>query len=145
MKTYSVAELINKLDKLQINDFDFNSDRFYTCISYSDDDIEICFQATDRKIPLDITNLAVAVFKDFENYKQAAMDRLKSWVSDEDYFVVGVYFGTFLCDAHANERYFNGFTITLKKWSDSYDDIYTLYTIKFKSDGWPIGMEMWFE
>ena len=88
------------------------------------------------------------ILQNYEICIQKAVRQLKSFHIDieENYCIYGLYVGEFNFGSH-RLNVFDGFTISLKKDDGILGDELNLdvYTVQFKIDGHPLGVDLWFE
>lgn len=88
------------------------------------------------------------ILQNYEICIQKAIRQLKSFHIDirENYFIYGLYVGEFNFGSFGL-NVFDGFAISLKKDDGilGYELNLDVYTVQFKIDGQPLGVDLWFE
>ena len=113
-----------------------------------EDDFEILVQLCNGSISEKRMELLKHILQNYETYLTKATQQLKAFQIEigENYFSYGIYVGEFSFGTHGFQM-FDGFTISLKRAEGTIEDYLNLdvYTIQFKSNGHPLGVDLWFE
>ncbi|MEW9094606.1 MAG: hypothetical protein AB2417_05940 [Clostridiaceae bacterium] len=121
----------------------YSDGEWFVKIDELDNSVEVYIQGDYKEADEYYIELADKILKSYEKHKATALDRLKNWLPyKESYSCDTIDFGDY---EYGPGRSFVGFKMNFKRNCKDYNDIYTNYTIKFKEDGWPIGLEMWFD
>ena len=111
-------------------------------------DFEIMLQFSNGVLSKQRIELLKHVLQYYENYTSIAIKPLKSFNIDmgDDYFSYCVYIGEYSFGTHVF-HIFDGFTVSLKREMGEADDYLNMrvYTVQFKNDGRPLGIDLWFE
>lgn len=138
-------DLLKELNKENYDIFIYNKD---ICHLALDNEFEILIQLTNNSVSKKRIELLKHILQNYETYIQKAVKQLKSFHIDigENYYTYGIYVGEFNFGSHGF-NVFDGFTISLKKDDSVSEDEWNLdvYTVQFKSDGHPLGVDLWFE
>lgn len=141
----NIQDLCNELNK---NNFEIFRCGQGICHLRLDDDCEILVQLYDGSISKERMELLKQILQNYETYLEKAVRHLKAFQIDigENYFSYGIYVGEFSFGSHGFQI-FDGFTISLKRAKGTLEDALNLdvYTIQFKKNGHPLGVDLWFE
>lgn len=112
------------------------------------DDLEIIVQEANGVIPQERVELLKHILENEKQYIEKAMRQLKSFHIEigEDYFCYGIYVGAFPFGTHGLHM-FDGFTMSFKRGEGCAEDPLNMnvYTVQFKQNGHPLGVDLWFE
>lgn len=137
--------LLKELHKGNYNIFQYNKN---ICHLALENEFEILIQLSNHSVLEKRMELLKHILQNYETYMQKAVRQLKAFHIDigENYFTYGIYVGEFNFGSHGF-HVFDGFTISLKKDDSVSEDEWNLdvYTVQFKSDGHPLGIDLWFE
>lgn len=145
MKKLDREKLLAELDKNNLDIFHYNYSS-NECFVRLGNDEEILLQLSENAVPKKSISLLIHILQDHAAYIQKAARYLKDFDIDieNNYFVYGIYVGEFCLKAHGFNT-LNGFSISLKRW-DSIDPLNPgVFTVRFKIDGTPFGVDLWFE
>lgn len=143
---YTLKEIIEKLKSNNINNFKYDNNEYYTDITFEkDENVELIFEAKNRVISEEIINCSVNTLENLDSYKEKAIQYMNNWIKADkyNYWLIDIFFGNY--NYAYNDNMFNGFTMTFGKNYDNYDGCYERYTVKFRKNGFPVGLEIWID
>lgn len=137
--------LLMELDRNNFQVFHFNE---AICHVRLEDDFEIILQLSNGSVPAKRAQLLKAVLKSYDMYLEKAVRQLRQFHIDigESCDPYGLFVGEFSFGSHG-WHLFDGFTISLKREDGTENDPLNaeVYTVQFKENGWPLGIDLWFE
>lgn len=140
-----MSQLLIELNKNNFEVFHFNQNMCYLSLK---DDFEIILQLSNHAICSNRADLLKDILQNYNVYLEKAIQQLKRFhiKIDKTYFSYGIFVGKFSFGTHGLNL-LDGFTISLKRSSGNADDYLNLdvYTVQFKSNGQPLGIDLWFE
>ena len=140
-------ELLIELNKSNFTMFNYDYEG-NECHLELKDDFEIMLQLSNGVLSKQRIELLKHVLQNYEKYTSLAIKHLKSFNIDigDNYFSYGVYIGEYSFGTHVF-HIFDGFTVSLKREMGEADDYLNMrvYTVQFKNDGRPLGIDLWFE
>lgn len=144
-ETMNQKELLAQLEQNCFDSFHFGDN---ICHLELQDGTEVIVQLSDHTISKERVECLKHVLENHETYLVKAVKRMQSFGVEigEPYFSYGIYVGEFRFGTHGFHM-FDGFTISLKREDGTTEDPFNLdvFTVQFKRDGHPLGVDLWFE
>ncbi|WFD08679.1 hypothetical protein [Tepidibacter hydrothermalis] len=128
------------LENIRHKDIFENRDIKYSKWGVSIENINIIVFGDENLPNCEYIDMADKILKDLDKYKKLAIDRCKIWLGYDDLQeCISMEFGQiYYSDIRVWE---NCFSLTFSRVRDI--DSEWNYTVKFKDNGWPIGIEVW--
>lgn len=140
-----ISQLLMELNENNFEIFHFNKNVCYINLK---NDFEIMLQLSNNSISKKRVDLLKDILQNYNAYMEKAIKQLKMFNIEigENYFPYGIFVGEFSFGTHGLNL-FDGFTISVKRSDGNSHDYLNVdvYTVQFKSDGYPLGVDLWFE
>ena len=147
-ETMNQKELLAQLEQNCFDSFHFGHFGDDMCHLGLQDGTEVIVQLSDHTISKERVECLKHVLANHETYLVKAVEQIQSFGVEigESYFSYGIYVGEFSFGTHGFQM-FDGFAISLKREDGTTEDPFNLdvFTVQFKRDGHPLGVDLWFE